>query len=223
MDTLLIRLVGPQQAWGVQSAGENRDTGLEPSKSGVIGLLCAALGWPRDHPLDDLNTLRMGVRVDHPGHLERDFQTIRIYNQDGKPDPKGSISSRFYLGDAAFLVGLEGERSLLETLQQALASPHWLLFLGRKAFPPSLPVSLSDGLRLGQSLEGALRNYPWLLADFSARGTVPQDQPELWLILEDPQGMEIRRDSPVSFAERRFLTRNVRRERIPNPLSKKEA
>ena len=52
MHTLLLRLAGPMQSWGTQSRFTIRDTGLEPSKSGIIGLLCAALGKPRDetHP-----------------------------------------------------------------------------------------------------------------------------------------------------------------------------
>src|SRR5512147_835084 len=82
--TLLMRLVAPMQSWGVQSDFTYRDTGLEPSKSGVIGLLCAALGKPRDeaHPdshsqprLAELATLRMGVRVDREGLLQRDYHT----------------------------------------------------------------------------------------------------------------------------------------------------
>ena len=50
MSVLLMRLAGPMQSWGTQSRFGHRDTGTEPSKSGVIGLLCAALGWPRDQP-----------------------------------------------------------------------------------------------------------------------------------------------------------------------------
>ncbi len=54
MSTLLMFLAGPMQSWGTQSRHSNRDTGLEPSKSGVIGLLCAALGRPRSAAIDDL-------------------------------------------------------------------------------------------------------------------------------------------------------------------------
>ena len=39
MATLLLQLVGPMQAWGVTSRFDERDSGLEPSKSGVFGLL----------------------------------------------------------------------------------------------------------------------------------------------------------------------------------------
>ena len=61
--TLLIRLAGPMQSWGTQGRFDVRDTEREPSKSGVVGLLCAALGRDRSEPLDDLASLRMGVRV----------------------------------------------------------------------------------------------------------------------------------------------------------------
>src|SRR3990172_4719032 len=47
MPTLLLRLVGPMQSWGTTSRFDQRDTGKEPSKSGVIGLLAAALGIDR--------------------------------------------------------------------------------------------------------------------------------------------------------------------------------
>ena len=47
MKTLLLRLVGPMQSWGTQSRYSIRDTNLEPSKSGVIGLIYSALGKKR--------------------------------------------------------------------------------------------------------------------------------------------------------------------------------
>ena len=36
------------QSWGTQSRFSVRDTGREPSKSGVVGLIGAAMGIPRD-------------------------------------------------------------------------------------------------------------------------------------------------------------------------------
>src|SRR5260370_17357943 len=75
MGTLLLRLAAPMQSWGTQSRFVVRDTGLEPSKSGVIGLLCAALGRPREAPMEDLARLRMGVRVDRGGVMQTDYHT----------------------------------------------------------------------------------------------------------------------------------------------------
>ena len=39
MGTLLMRIAAPMQSWGTQSNFTVRDTGLEPSKSGIIGLI----------------------------------------------------------------------------------------------------------------------------------------------------------------------------------------
>jgi len=55
----------------------NEDTGKEPSKSGVVGLLAAALGIDRENwtALEPLTRLAMGVRHDRPGLPRRDYQT----------------------------------------------------------------------------------------------------------------------------------------------------
>ena len=49
MATLLLRLAAPLQAWGADSKFETRKTNREPTKSGVIGLLAAALGLPHTY------------------------------------------------------------------------------------------------------------------------------------------------------------------------------
>lgn len=69
MATLLLRLAAPLQAWGADSKFETRKTGREPTKSGVIGLLAAALGLRRDESeaLTRLTGLRFGVRVEREG------------------------------------------------------------------------------------------------------------------------------------------------------------
>lgn len=219
MNTLLLRLTSPLQSWGVQSRFGERDTGREPSKSGVVGLLCAALGRPRSASLDDLASLRMGVRVDREGSLSSEFQTIQAVEIDGQERLPG-ISRRFYLAGAVFLVGLESaDLLLLERLHLALRQPRWVLYLGRRAFPPSAPIWLPDGLRPGLALEEALRSYPWLCAE-SPASPLPQ---RLRLILDDPLGDQLRPDYPLSFAERRFAPRRVSTRFIPPPPSETTA
>jgi CRISPR system Cascade subunit CasD len=220
--TLLLRLVAPMQSWGVQSDFTHRDTGLEPSKSGVIGLLCAALGKPRDeaHPdnqgkptLAELSQLRMGVRVDREGLLKRDYHTAKdVRKASGKTmkDTKPTeLSERFYLADAAFLVGLECDQlDFLYRLDAALHNPHWLLFLGRKAFTPAGPIWIQDGIKESQSLEDALRQQPRLCR------IKPEDEPAR-LVIETRTGERgeiVRRDSPISFVkgQRQFGVRQMR-------------
>lgn len=232
MSTLLLRLTGPMQAWGTQSRFSWRDTGLEPSKSGVIGLLCAALGRPRSAPVDDLARLRMGVRVDREGTMHVDFHTAGGWHRRaeagyGVPDPEGGerrtqVSRRFYLADADFLVGLEGDEELLVLLDRALAAPRWQLFLGRKSFVPAAPVRLPDtppwgpGLR-PEPLETALRTYPWLGYQLPHPRADAPDRLRLVLDAEGDDAADIRMDVPISFAERRFSTRAVRTVWIATP------
>jgi CRISPR system Cascade subunit CasD len=192
--TLLLRLQGPMQSWGTQSQFRDRDTGREPSKSGVIGLVCAAIGRPRWDPLDDLAALRMGVRVDGEGILSVDYHTALIGDTR-----QAVISHRSYLSDAAFLVGLEGDRVLLLRVDEGLGRPRWQTFLGRKAFAPADPVRLADGVR-DEDLLAALGNYPLLQGEPGHRR----------FVLEDPTGTEVRMDVPLSFAHRRFAGRTVR-------------
>ena len=205
MNVLLLRLAGPMQSWGVQSRFTVRDTGLEPSKSGVVGLLCAAMGRQRDEPLDDLGALAMTVRVDREGHLASDYHTAQNVLRAGGGIKPTEISRRYYLADARFLVALEGEdRDLLAHLHAALRDPHWPLYMGRKAFVPGEPVWLEDGLRPDTTLRDALHDYPW--QGLCSEGQRP---PRLRLVLEDPEGAEVRPDQPLSFADRRFAPRRV--------------
>ncbi|MDV7211734.1 type I-E CRISPR-associated protein Cas5/CasD [Azotobacter beijerinckii] len=208
MATLLMRLQGPLQSWGTTSRFDERDTQLEPSKSGVLGLVCAALGRDRSEPVADLAALRMGVRVDREGVPMRDYQTATgVLLASGKPDLRRTVlSPRFHLADAAFLVGLEGaDESLLARIHAVLRAPFWPLALGRKSFVPGLPVWLADGLS-PLSLEQALAGYPRLApAQRADRG-----QP-LRCLLEDEREGAIRLDQPLApFAERRFGPRFVK-------------
>lgn len=137
MSTLLLRLAGPMQSWGVSSRFSHRRTRTEPTKSGVLGLIAAAQGRRRCDELEDLLQLRIGVRVDQPGSLVIDFQTEK--------DRKGSslpLSRRHYLSDAIFVVGIEGEKQLLEGIKEALLHPKFPLYLGRRSCPPGQPLVL---------------------------------------------------------------------------------
>lgn len=214
MPTLLLRLAGPMQSWGTTSRFDQRDTGKEPSKSGVIGLLAAALGIDREEWNDDLQSLAsltMGVRHDRPGLLKRDYQTAQqIISADRSKVHETAVTTRDYLADAVFLVGLEGsDRRLLERAHAALQNPVWPQALGRKSYVPSEPVWL-EGSVVDEPLMSALAAYPWLTT--TRRGEV---MPERLLVsLESTDGSgTLRMDQLLSsFADRRFGARHVRSE-----------
>ena len=229
MSVLLLRLAGPMQAWGTQSRFSVRDTGLEPSKSGVVGLLCAALGKPRDESLRPdlpslaaLAALRMAVRIDRPGTIARDYQTAcNVAIASSIPGKAAKLkecepSTRYFLADADFLVGLDGPLTLLERLDQALASPVWPLYLGRKSFVPSVPVRIDGGLLPQGTLPDALKLQPWL------RRTKREEPATLLrIVMEQDQSMDgdARNDVPLSFVsrDRHFTARRVKDEFLELP------
>lgn len=227
MPTLLLRLAGPMQSWGTSSRFTIRDTGLEPSKSGVIGLLCAAIGHPRHESTIDnrlfrqLVELKMGVRVDREGAMRMDYHTAQnvAIASGGKPK-ETEVSKRYYLSDACFLVGLESENeTLLRRLNDALEHPRWQLSLGRKAFLPSCSFRVAEELHKGSLLD-ALKNYVWQ-GDDGRREDVDRLPSELRLVTDalPHESSETRYDLPLSFVlgQRRFTLRYVRTDFTPRP------
>ncbi|MGQ9576443.1 MAG: type I-E CRISPR-associated protein Cas5/CasD [Thermoguttaceae bacterium] len=182
-NTLFLRLEGPLQAWGDTSKFIIRRCMEAPTKSGVLGLICAALGLSRraaTATLPDLNRLAMAVRIDRPGSRQWDWHTvgarIGILTAAGevKKNPRTGeyetlVTRREYLADASFLVALQGDPELIARVADALASPRWALYLGRKCCPPSAPVFAQPGsgeswtnpASVAGGLVEALRAVPW--------------------------------------------------------------
>ena len=210
-DVLLMACVGPMQSWGTRSRFEIRDTEREPSKSGIIGILASALGRFREDPLDDLSSLRMGVRVDREGVIKRDFQTVQKVAVASGGTPTNQVSQRYYLSDAAFLVGLEGDGVLINRLQDALKNPKRPLFLGRKSYVPSAPFYLSNGLMKQTTLENALINFPMLPGSMLRQDPNIREVECRFIVESNEKTSEMRKDEPVSFRidGRRFRDRFV--------------
>lgn len=147
------------QAWGDSSRYTRRDTRPAPTKSGIVGLLAAAQGRRRTDPIEDLAALTFGIRIDQRGRLERDFQTAR--SMDGSR--RMPLSYRYFLSDATFVAGVEGDADLLGGLADALDYPTYPLYLGRRAYHPASPLKL--GLH-DDGLMDALRAQPWSASDW---------------------------------------------------------
>ena len=213
MATLLLRLAAPLQSWGADSKFETRKTNREPTKSGVIGLLAAALGLHRDDAagLARLNGLHFAVRADREGSLLVDFHTANR-EEDRKKGKAPYVTYRHYLQDAVFLVGLESEdTALLQELETALKHPVYPLYLGRRSCPPTLPLCL--GIRQGSLLD-VLRTEPM-------QGRKPETG-KLRIVADadpaDPAAVP-RQDLPVSFSpvHRQYGFRPVREWRLDRP------
>jgi CRISPR system Cascade subunit CasD len=152
---LLLRLSAPLQSWGEHSHFNDRDTLAFPSRSGVTGLLAAALGHRRDEPLGALADLTVTVRVDRPGVRLRDFHTVGgglsglqtvITAEGGRRGGNTSTltSTRWYLADATFTLAVSPADNTEPPMawSDALREPRWPLYLGRRSCPPEGPVLL---------------------------------------------------------------------------------
>lgn len=212
--TLLFPLIGPMQSWGSRSRFDDRDTHPEPTKSGVIGLVCAALGYERSRNIEHLTALRFGVRVDAPGRAMVDYHTAQNVIRASGSGTSSVTSQRHYLADARFLVGLEGaDLALLERIEAALHAPIWTLALGRKSFPLTVPPYLPGGsIRQNIGLEAAIQAEPWRLL-------LPWEKmPEqLRVVLEDDRGSQLQLDQPLHFEARQFGLRRLHTILVPRP------
>ncbi|MET9919799.1 type I-E CRISPR-associated protein Cas5/CasD [Streptomyces sp. NPDC006435] len=225
---LLLRLAAPLQSWGERSHfTEERDTAAFPTKSGVLGLLSCALGRHRGQDNGDLRRLGLTVRIDRPGYVLRDLHTVgggldaKDTVRTAKGGTRGENRStlyghRLYLADAAFVCALTcRDEAVLDRCADALTTPRWPLYLGRRACPPEGPVLLG---RSADAL-GSLLRVPLPAQAPAPAVTLLADRPLDWLPRhpEDPDdgsrpSSEVQ-DEPVDTAPHRrvFRTRRLYR------------
>lgn len=233
---LLLRLEGPMQSWGLRARWDIRDTHDEPTKSGLVGLLGCALGYPRrDSRLEDLDRqLTLGIRVEEPGRLATDFQTVTGIHRaaDGgfckvgggtvkspPQEPTTIVAPHDYLQDAAFLAVFAGPADLLEQCADALQSPHWPIYLGRRSCPPTRPVFEALSTEYA-NIEDALRRHPWTCTLRKTRSLEPTTK--LRCTIEDPAGRNERPDALRVNPARMYDSRRVRAFHV-EPVLQEEA
>ena len=161
---LIFRLYGMMASWGDIAPGEVRPTFDRPSKSAVMGLIAAALGIRRDEE-ERQRELAVGyllaIRIDSPGSLMRDYHTVQVppagnsgtndsftTRRDELAVPREELNtiltSRDYRSDAVYTICLWGRSASPPyspaTIRYALENPVFVLYLGRKSCPLSLPL-----------------------------------------------------------------------------------
>jgi CRISPR system Cascade subunit CasD len=151
---LVLRLQGPMQSWGFNSQFNRRDTSLFPTKSALVGLCCAAMGFDRGSEEEKTALLKFAetklVCFAIPckqKNKEVAVKRIQDYHTvQNTRDAKGNIKNdavltyRQYLNDAGFIVLLEGDKEFLGRIAEGLQNPVWGVWFGRKACIPSAPV-----------------------------------------------------------------------------------
>ncbi len=157
-DTAYVALLldGPLQSWGFASRFQRRTTALHPTKSGIVGLIAAAMGLAKGSVeeramLQQLATLRMSSIAipreapgsDEPPPVTRldDYHTVlNTRRASGVPSKDAVVTHRQYLLDARFGIILTGDRLVLERAATALQNPIWGVWFGRKSCIPAEPI-----------------------------------------------------------------------------------
>jgi CRISPR system Cascade subunit CasD len=183
-------------------------------------MVAAALGRTREEPVDDLAALEFGVRADQPGILMADYQISKFKSPKSKNKSKSSqkdttISYRYYLADAKFLAALSGDTEMLSVIDEALRSPRWPLYLGRRSCPPDVPVSL--GVRANyHDVREALSSEPWIAFDNYRHRHQGLKELEVSCDAREGEPAAFQEDIPLSFSGegRRYASRGVYRYRV---------
>lgn len=211
-DFLLFRLAGPMAAFGDIAVGEWRGVWGEPSKSGVLGLVAAALGLTREAEADHLaleSGLGFAVRIDAPGQPLRDYHTAQApkagrnrrwrtrQEELAERDNLNTVlSERIYRVEARATVALWRKAGNIElaALAEALARPRFVLSLGRKSCPPAellrpLVLSADSLLAAFDAYDRARRAEDALLPRFARpypprRDADGHDQRPVWFELD---------------------------------------
>ena len=202
---LMLKLHGAMQSWGTHTYEDYRPTSIFPTRSGVVGLLGACLGIDRDD-IEARNYLNasfmLTVRTDSRDYsLQRitDYHTVREARKvDGAARKDAILSNREYLCDAGFTVALsffENARYGMDKIKQAVSTPHFTPFLGRRSCPLHRPLfeavieaeDVLDALQMIEPKQGIIYSEAKLPGSSSMR----------------------MRDVPMPTKARQFATRDV--------------
>ena len=201
MKTILLKFAGPLQSWGTDSHFGTRHTDFYPSKSGVIGLIAAGLGYGRneDEKIQKLNDVNFAVRVDQQGFLMKDYHIAR------KEDVKNaSVTNRYYLEDAVFVIAISHESDeLMDKIEGGLRYPYYQPFMGRRSLP------LCADFIIGTTSKGvveSLKDCPWQAATWYMRRHKKQNKVNLEVYADndliDGSRRSLRKDRMISFSQK---------------------
>ncbi len=165
MKTILLKFSGPMQSWGTCSHFETRHTDFYPSKSAVVGIIAASLGYRRDDfdNIKKLNELNFAVRIDQSGRLLKDYHTAKKYKKNGSIE-RTYVTNRYYLEDAVFVVVVshEDDRWIRE-IEKSLRNPWFQPFMGRRSLPVNADFFI--GIEDSGSID-SLKQLEWQAADW---------------------------------------------------------
>lgn len=209
---ILLRMRAPLQSWGGESFSyKYRGTIRHPTLSGVLGLICCALGVNTSKNkafLGELvNNISMDVFCYKQGKILKDYQTAGTGHKDLRKIPtncfskpveakvRGNIYHKEYLQSSDFCVILEVKsEELANKISLGLREPKWMPSLGRKACIPTTPIFV--GMRDSKDQLSSLQDE------------IMTGNELIYSVVEDSSG-EILKDVPVEF-NHKYRSRRVR-------------
>lgn len=210
-DFLVFSLTASLAAMGELAGHERRGSLVWPGRSAIIGLMGAALGIPRDGDFSVLDALTIDVAIFDMGVPLRDYHTIEtvpssaVKAPNSRPqalrDARGktntTITLRDYRTGSFYGVAVRGEG--LKKIEQALLSPFYTLYLGRKSCPLAAPT----GARIiaAETPEDALGALP--VPSWRSKSLCAQH-----LVCDDDKG-EVTNDVPLDRVRWHFTSRRV--------------
>lgn len=201
MGSIILKFAVPLQSWGTDSNSNTRNTDYHPSKSAVIGMIAACMGYSRneDERIQNLNDLSFATRVDQQGKLLRDFQ---IAKKSGAKYPY--VTNRYYIQDAIYIVGIgSDDEKLLNDVLTGLQNPHYQPYYGRKSNPVNADLILC---KTEKNVLESILTYKWQASDWYKsklryRRTIDLDvYADAHLIPDEP--FTLTRDAAQSFSQK---------------------
>jgi len=204
-------LDAPLQSWGYASRFDQRTSLSFPTRSGIIGMICAAMGIERG----DVGSLHRFEKIGMKSYtfLQNgrlvDFHTVgggfdpktgrwQMVRKANEATPTTVVTRREYLVHTRFGVILTGLNTFLEKISAALQNPKWGIWLGRKSCIPASPVFV--GLFADEA--SALDRLKEVAQGNEVMGIVSEAD-------TFKEGVDTIMDVPIDFASRRFAHRRV--------------
>jgi CRISPR system Cascade subunit CasD len=219
---LLLYLDAPMQSWGYSSRFNRRTTASWPVKSGIVGMLCAAMGIVRDDEAGIARIAALAMKIytlKNDGRRLMDYHTVGggydrkntwerqciVHTAEGKLKPEDKqavLTDREYLLDCKFGVVLSGNEDVVKQCAAALENPKWGVWFGRKCCLPAARIceGIFDSIEAAEVClhEIAMENR------WKTKG---------WRVVREAEhfddGTDSLMDVPLNFVTRQYRTRRI--------------
>lgn len=219
---------GPMQSWGSQSRFNRRTTLSYPTRSGIVGMIAAAMGIARKDsarlaelgpsylPITIVAFTTCGRWTDYHtvgGGYEGKGEWQNVPRKASGGEGRTALTYREYLSDAKFGILLTGKEALLHRCDEAFHDPKWGVWLGRKCCIPTQPVSQGVFANEKDAIEHL---YTRISRD---ENNQPRVHRRISEVADFSEGTDTLMDVPLDFAKRTFTVRRI----LDEPLTEEES